>query len=82
VDSDSDPNKVDYPIPGNDDAIRSIRLATSQMAEAVIEGMNRRARVESEEAASRAEEAAASKTSAPPMPSKEGLEVGEDDADY
>lgn len=82
VDSDSDPNKVDYPIPGNDDAIRSIRLVTSQMAEAVIEGINRRARVESEETASRAEDAAASKTSAPPMPSMEELEVGEDDADY
>lgn len=49
VDSDCDPNLIDYPIPGNDDAIRSIRLITSRMADAVIEGVNRRIAAESEE---------------------------------
>ena len=42
VDSDCDPDLVNYPIPGNDDAIRSIRLITSRIADAIIEGNNRR----------------------------------------
>lgn len=37
-DTDADPELVDYPIPGNDDAIRSIRLFTSLIADAVVEG--------------------------------------------
>ena len=39
VDSDCDPNKVDHIIPGNDDAVRSIRLITNRMATAVLEGL-------------------------------------------
>jgi small subunit ribosomal protein S2 len=42
VDTDCDPDLVDYPIAANDDAIRSVGLVTSRMADAVIEGMNRR----------------------------------------
>ena len=38
VDTDCDPRVVDYPIPANDDAIKSIRLMSSVMADAVIEG--------------------------------------------
>jgi len=38
IDTNSDPNMVDYPIPGNDDATKSIRVITVLMAEAVIEG--------------------------------------------
>ncbi|MGO0122697.1 30S ribosomal protein S2 [Desulfothermobacter acidiphilus] len=38
VDTNCDPDEVDYVIPGNDDAIRAIRLITSKMADAVIEG--------------------------------------------
>jgi small subunit ribosomal protein S2 len=38
VDTNCDPDPVDYPIPGNDDAIRAIRLFTSKIAEACIEG--------------------------------------------
>jgi len=38
VDTNCDPNPVDFPIPGNDDAIRSIRLFTHMVAEAIIEG--------------------------------------------
>ncbi|MCH8205831.1 MAG: 30S ribosomal protein S2 [Chloroflexi bacterium] len=48
VDSDCDPYLIDYPIPGNDDAIRSIRLITGRMADAVIEGTNRRIAMEAE----------------------------------
>ena len=38
VDTNCDPDEIDYPIPGNDDAIRAIRLLTSRMADACIEG--------------------------------------------
>src|SRR6266699_520127 len=38
VDTNCDPTGIDYPIPGNDDAIRSVRLITSRIADAVIEG--------------------------------------------
>jgi len=38
VDTNCDPDVVDHIIPGNDDAIRAIRLVTSKMAQAIIEG--------------------------------------------
>lgn len=38
VDTNCDPDEVDYPIPGNDDAIRAIRLLTSKIADACIAG--------------------------------------------
>jgi len=38
VDTNCDPEKVDYVIPGNDDALRAIRLFTSKISEAVTEG--------------------------------------------
>ncbi len=38
LDTNCDPDMVDYPIPGNDDAIRSIELFCKEMAEAIIEG--------------------------------------------
>jgi small subunit ribosomal protein S2 len=38
VDTNCDPSGIDYPVPGNDDAIRAIRLITSRIADAVIEG--------------------------------------------
>ena len=56
VDTDSDPTLVDYPIPGNDDAIRSIRLVTMRIADAVIEGVNRRASMEADLEAEESEE--------------------------
>ena len=42
VDTNCDPDPIDYIIPCNDDAIRSIRLITAKMADAVAEGQNRR----------------------------------------
>ena len=38
VDSNCNPDEVDYPVPANDDAIRAIRLVCSKIADAVIEG--------------------------------------------
>ena len=40
VDTNCDPEEVDFPIPGNDDAIRAIRLFTSRIADNVLEGLN------------------------------------------
>jgi small subunit ribosomal protein S2 len=37
VDTNCDPNMVDYPIPGNDDAVRSIKLIVGLMADAIVE---------------------------------------------
>ena len=38
VDTNCDPDEIDYVIPGNDDAIRAVRLIAGAMADAVIEG--------------------------------------------
>jgi len=38
IDTNCDPDNIDYPIPGNDDAIRSIKLITSKIADAFLEG--------------------------------------------
>src|SRR6202050_3750813 len=54
VDTNCDPEGIDYVIPGNDDAIRSIKLFTSKIAEACIEGS---ARYKASGAAERDEEA-------------------------
>ena len=55
VDTNCDPDDADYVIPGNDDAIRAIRLISSVLADAVIEG--RQGEQNSEAAAEEAEEA-------------------------
>ena len=57
VDTNCDPDEIDYVIPGNDDAIRAIRLIAATMANAVVEGRQGEVLVESE-AAPAAEEAA------------------------
>ena len=46
VDTNCDPDGIDYPIPGNDDAIRSIKLITSKITEACLEGAHLRAQRE------------------------------------
>jgi small subunit ribosomal protein S2 len=39
LDTNCDPDEVDFPIPGNDDAIRSVNLLTRVVADAVAEGL-------------------------------------------
>lgn len=41
VDTNTDPDPIDYPIPGNDDAIKSIQLITKMIADAVMEAKER-----------------------------------------
>ncbi len=59
VDTNCDPDEVDYVIPGNDDAIRAVKLIAGAMADAVIEGRQGEA---SAPAAEAAEEAPAEET--------------------
>lgn len=40
IDTNSDPNVIDYPIPGNDDALKAINLVTSLMTESVLDGVS------------------------------------------
>jgi len=51
TDTNCDPDLIDYPIPGNDDAIRSIKLFTSKVADAVLEGKGQQQDVLEEEMA-------------------------------
>lgn len=57
VDTNCDPDEVDYVIPGNDDAIRAVKLISAKMADAVLEGRQGEQGVSEEE--SEAEEAVA-----------------------
>ena len=57
VDTNCDPDVIDYPIPGNDDAIRAVRLLTGKIADAVIEGKSEMEIVVDEAAANVAEAA-------------------------
>lgn len=58
VDTNCDPDDIDYIIPGNDDAIRAIRLITSRIANACIEGKERLAERRQAEADKATEETA------------------------
>ncbi len=56
VDTNCNPDEIDYIIPGNDDAIRAIRLITSRIADACIEGKERLAEKQQAEADKQIEE--------------------------
>jgi small subunit ribosomal protein S2 len=58
VDTNCDPDEVNYVIPGNDDALRAIRLFASKVADAVLGGRSMRESRIAEEDAARAQEAA------------------------
>jgi small subunit ribosomal protein S2 len=49
IDTDSDPDLIDLPIPGNDDAMRAIEIIMHELAEAVIEGKQTRPEIKGEE---------------------------------
>jgi small subunit ribosomal protein S2 len=48
VDTNCDPSGIDFPIPGNDDAIRAVRLITARVADAILEGRGTLAKDEDE----------------------------------
>ena len=64
VDTNCDPDEVDYVIPGNDDALRSIRLFASKIADAISSGRSQRESRMAEEAAAQEEAAAAADAAA------------------
>src|SRR5205085_10722356 len=48
IDTDSDPDPIDLPIPGNDDAMRAVEIILNELAESVIEGKSGRVKLEEE----------------------------------
>ncbi|MCX8045079.1 MAG: 30S ribosomal protein S2 [Desulfobacterota bacterium] len=59
LDTNADPEEVDFPIPANDDAIRAIKLFASKIADACLEGLRKREAVLQEELAAEKYESAA-----------------------
>ncbi len=55
VDTNCDPEEIDHPIPGNDDAIRAIRLMASRMADAILAGRAMRVKAAEDAAAASAD---------------------------
>ena len=49
VDTNSNPNKVDFPIPANDDASKSVEIITNYLVEAIKEGLEERNKKEAEQ---------------------------------
>ncbi|MGI6361932.1 MAG: 30S ribosomal protein S2 [Bacillota bacterium] len=66
VDTNCDPDEIDYVIPGNDDAIRAVRLLASKMADAVLEANQGESMAQEEETE---------------LPEKEAVSVGKEVAD-
>ena len=76
VDTNGNPENIEYPIPGNDDAVRAIELFSSKISQAIVEG--KKNKVEKELQEEKKEEAPpteeASPTSEEPSPDREGSE--------
>jgi small subunit ribosomal protein S2 len=63
VDTNTDPDPIDYPIPANDDALKSVQLITKAIADAVLDGAERASAKQQAEAEERATAEAAEKAS-------------------
>ena len=78
IDTNCDPDEIDYPIPGNDDAIRAVRLITSRIANAALEGLEERRKrevvEETGEPVAASEEAEAESFDEKPASAAEGIE--------
>lgn len=68
VDTNCDPDLIDFPIPANDDAIRAVKLLASKMADAVLEGRQGQQEEEAAEAAESAENEEAAEETAEEAP--------------
>lgn len=80
VDTNGDPENIEHPIPGNDDAVRAIELFTSKISEAIIEGKKKKMERELQEAkkeeeAPPEEEQAVTPSEPPAEEKKEGSPV-------
>jgi small subunit ribosomal protein S2 len=74
VDTNCDPDEIDYMIPGNDDAIRAIRLISSAMASAVLEGR------QGEDAEAELDEFDAAEAGSEPEPAAEAVDETPEEA--
>ncbi len=78
VDTNCDPDEIDYIIPGNDDAIRALRLFASKMADACLEGVEAREKnLRSAAEGGETEPAAESAKAAAPAPAEPAAEATE-----
>ncbi|MFZ1654579.1 MAG: 30S ribosomal protein S2 [Candidatus Moraniibacteriota bacterium] len=67
VDTNADPSSIDYPVPGNDDALSSLRLLLGLLGRAVERGVGQKAALAAEKAAERAAEKATEKAVSAPV---------------
>jgi small subunit ribosomal protein S2 len=82
TDTNCDPDVIDYPIPGNDDATKAIRLLTTRVADAVLEGRRSGAAASAEaERAERAQRAADAAAAAAPAPEAKPTPEAKDGGD-
>ncbi len=81
VDTDTNPDLVTHPIPGNDDAVRSIRLVTNRMASAILEGQAEREALMLEQRAL-AEAAATAAEQAAEAEAAGGEEMSDEEAEH
>ena len=79
ADTNCDPDEMDYPIPANDDAIRAVRLLSSKIADAVIEG---RRELEAQQKDKEPAEAEAPTEAAAPAEEAAGFNLSTDTVDY
>jgi small subunit ribosomal protein S2 len=63
VDTNCDPDEVDFAIPGNDDALRSIRLFAARVADVILDGRGERESALADQAQAEADAAAADEAS-------------------
>src|SRR6266700_73840 len=79
ADTNCDPDEMDYPIPANDDAIRAVRLLSSKIADAVVEG---RRELEAQQKDKEPAEAEAPTEETSPAEVAAGFNLSTDTADY
>ena len=79
VDTDTNPDLVSHPIPGNDDAVRSIRLVTGRLANAILEGKAEREALLAEQ---RAQAEAAAQAEADALAAEAGDELSDEEAEH
>ena len=85
VDTNGDPDGIDYPIPGNDDALRAIELFTLKISDAILQGKKKKlekelqqAKTDEEPASESEEQAVASEEASQEMPLEEPIEKTEE----
>jgi small subunit ribosomal protein S2 len=82
VDTNCDPTEVDYVIPGNDDALRAIRLFASKIADSVVEGSQLLNDKQAADLAAGAAEAQQAEAAAVEAPAEGSAEYGSEGAEF